>query len=232
MSIGVRNKGGGASKQEKIVTAGTSPIEVTPDKGKLLSKVTVNPTPTEERTVTPSDTEQVLTPTSGKYLSKVTINAVPKQLAPFNACPDFDADNCEIGTMLCNALAYPSKYPTQTRMHLKITHALGKAVTFAVASNATKYTNSNGGFLGLNALYQKSCGWIATCVYNGSSYSGGESCGSGYTPFYPHYSGGTGVSEQGTPQNSATECWLNLAGTSGSPTDWASNRYAYLISAK
>lgn len=226
MSIGVRNKGGDASKQEKIVTAGTAPIEVTPDKGKLLSRVTVNPTPTEERTVTPLDTEQVLTPTSGKYLSKVTINAVPKQLAPFNACPDFDADNCEIGTMLCNALTYPSRYPSQTYMHLKITHALGKAVTFAVASNATKYTNSNGGFLGLNVLYQKSCGRIATHVYNGSTYASCSRASAGASPY------DNDVSDQGTPQNSETETWLGLGGSGGVPTDWNSHQYAYLISAK
>lgn len=73
MSIGVKNKGGGSAKQEKTVTAGTAPIEVTPDKGKLLSKVTVNPTPTEQKTVTPGAAAQTVLPATGKHLSRVTV---------------------------------------------------------------------------------------------------------------------------------------------------------------
>lgn len=73
MSVIPRGSGGGASKQEKTVTAGTSPIEVTPDKGKLLSKVTVNPTPTEERTVTPKSSAQTILPADGKHLSQVIV---------------------------------------------------------------------------------------------------------------------------------------------------------------
>lgn len=234
MSSSVRGSGGKTKieTEEKTVTAATTNKVVTPSEGKLLSKVTVQPTPTEEKIVTPTENQQIITPTSGKFLRKVTINAAPKQLAPFNACPDFNANNCEIGTMLCNALAYPEKYPSQVQMHLKIVHTLKKIVTFAVASNATKYTNSNGGFLGLNALYQKSCGWIATSVYNGTSYSGYENCGKNYNPFYPHHEGGTSGSEQGVPKNDASECWIDLGGASGVPDDWNTIRYAYIISAK
>ena len=63
--------------QTKSVTAGTSSTTVTPDSGKYLSSVTVNPTPTETKTVTPTASSQSITPTSGKYLSKVTVNAIP-----------------------------------------------------------------------------------------------------------------------------------------------------------
>ena len=35
-------------EEEKTVTAGTSVIEVNPSSGKVMKKVTVNPTPTEE----------------------------------------------------------------------------------------------------------------------------------------------------------------------------------------
>ena len=43
--------GGVISKpeEEKTVTAGTTPIEIVPSEGKSISKVTINPTPTEEK---------------------------------------------------------------------------------------------------------------------------------------------------------------------------------------
>lgn len=70
MSVIVKS-GGGSAKQEKTITAGTMAIEVTPDTGKLLSKVTVKPTPSQTKTV--RDTNKVLTvsPDSGKLLEKV-----------------------------------------------------------------------------------------------------------------------------------------------------------------
>ena len=47
--------GGGKPEEEKSVTAGTSAIEVNPSSGKVMKKVTVNPTPSQEKTIkTPS----------------------------------------------------------------------------------------------------------------------------------------------------------------------------------
>ena len=43
----------------------------------FITKVTVSPTPSEEKTATPSNTTQTVTPTAGKLLSKVTVNAIP-----------------------------------------------------------------------------------------------------------------------------------------------------------
>ena len=43
----------------------------------FITKVTVSPTPSEEKTATPSNTTQTVTPKAGKLLSKVTINAIP-----------------------------------------------------------------------------------------------------------------------------------------------------------
>lgn len=68
--------GGGAAKQEKTVTAGTTAIEVTPDIGKSLVKVTIKPTPTEEKTVTPSTSQQIISPSDGKHLAKVIMEAM------------------------------------------------------------------------------------------------------------------------------------------------------------
>lgn len=63
--------------EEKSQTAETSAVTVTPSSGKVLSKVTVNPTPSQEKTITSSRSAQTVTPDSGKLLSKVTVNKYP-----------------------------------------------------------------------------------------------------------------------------------------------------------
>ena len=70
---------GGKPEQEKTVTAGTSQKTVTPDSGKTLKKVIVDPTPTEEKTITAGTSPIEVTPSSGKHLSKVTANPTPSQ---------------------------------------------------------------------------------------------------------------------------------------------------------
>ena len=67
--------GGIVSKpeEEKTVTAGTTPIEVIPSEGKLISKITVNPTPTEEKIVTPTTEDLIVAPVEGKQLNRVTV---------------------------------------------------------------------------------------------------------------------------------------------------------------
>ena len=73
MAIIVKGSGG-KPEEEKTVTAGTSAIEVLPSSGKVMKKVTVNPTPSETKTVTPKASKQTVRPSSGKLLSKVTVN--------------------------------------------------------------------------------------------------------------------------------------------------------------
>ena len=68
--------GGGKPEEEKTVTAGTSVIEVNPSSGKVMKKVTVNPTPTESKRVTPTTSELTVTPSAGKHLSQVVVGAV------------------------------------------------------------------------------------------------------------------------------------------------------------
>ena len=68
--------GGGKPEEEKTVTAGTSVMEVLPSSGKVMKKVTVNPTPTESKSVTPTTSELTVTPSEGKHLSQVIVGAV------------------------------------------------------------------------------------------------------------------------------------------------------------
>lgn len=89
MSLSVINKGGGAVKQEKTVTAGTSAITVTPDDYKVLSKVLVNPTPSQSKTVSPSTSAQIVSPDSGYLLSGVTVNAMAEAT---QATPSIEVD--------------------------------------------------------------------------------------------------------------------------------------------
>lgn len=63
-------------EQEKTTDPSTSTVEVTPDTNKVLSKVTVNPIPTETKTVTDLDLSSgigMISPTSGKFMSQVMI---------------------------------------------------------------------------------------------------------------------------------------------------------------
>ena len=75
MSVIVKS-GGGKPEEEKTVTAGTSAIVVNPSSGKVMKKVTVNPTPTESKSVTPTTSELTVTPSEGKHLSQVIVGAV------------------------------------------------------------------------------------------------------------------------------------------------------------
>ena len=68
--------GGGKPEEEKTVTAGTSAIVVNPSSGKVMKKVTVNPTPTESKSITPTTSELTVTPSEGKHLSQVVVGAV------------------------------------------------------------------------------------------------------------------------------------------------------------
>ena len=65
--------------QTKTVTAGTSASTVTPDSGKYLSKLTINPTPSQSKSASPSTSAQTISPDSGKLLSSVSISAISTQ---------------------------------------------------------------------------------------------------------------------------------------------------------
>lgn len=68
---------GGKTEEEITVTADTYQKTFLPSNGRTIKKVTVNPTPTQEKTVAPATTQQTVLPDSGKHLSKVTVSAKP-----------------------------------------------------------------------------------------------------------------------------------------------------------
>lgn len=76
--VGYHNGNGKVSitTETKTQAAGTSAIDVTPSTGKVLSKVTINPTPSQVKQATPSIDIVDVTPDSGKLLSKVSIDAI------------------------------------------------------------------------------------------------------------------------------------------------------------
>ena len=79
--------------QEKSATPSTSAQNITPDSGKVLSKVSVSAISTQEKTSTPttrSATAATVTPDSGKFLSKVTVNttSVPNRYVNTNSVPN------------------------------------------------------------------------------------------------------------------------------------------------
>lgn len=78
-------------KEERTVTAGTSAASITPNSGKLISKVTYNPTPSQEKSTTSSRSAQTITPDSGKLLSKVSIAKYPDASGTFTTSTNSSA---------------------------------------------------------------------------------------------------------------------------------------------
>ena len=86
-------KSSGLGKQEKTVTASTTAIEVTPDVGKSLVKVTIKPTPSQSKTVTPSESKQTILPPAGMLLSSVDVEAIPIKSVSGTFHPAFEYDS-------------------------------------------------------------------------------------------------------------------------------------------
>lgn len=102
--------------ETKTVTAGTSAVDVNATSGKWMTKVTVNPTPSEAKTGIKASTSAavVVTPTSGKLLSSVTIDAINLQaktgITPTTSQQQITADNDYDGLSSVTIEPIPSQY--------------------------------------------------------------------------------------------------------------------------
>lgn len=103
--------GGGKPEEEKTVTAGTSVIDVNPSSGKVMKKVTINPTPTESKSVAPTTSELTVTPSEGKYLSHVVVGAVE------DVTPEVTAQTPVI-TQIAENLGVTITTPSGTNKHI------------------------------------------------------------------------------------------------------------------
>ena len=127
----------------------------------FITKVTVSPTPSEEKTATPANTTQTVTPTAGKLLSKVTVNAIPS--------PYFDTSKvtATAGTVLKDYKFVNSSGTTVTGT---IATATSSNVSGSVSgSNPEKITLTTEKTSGSSSTTATASATVAKDLYTGSS---------------------------------------------------------------
>ena len=101
------------SAQTKVVVAGTENKTVTPDTGKYLSEVTVQPTPSQSKTVTADTSAKTVRPDTGYYLSSVVVNPTPAQSKTATASTSNTTVSPDNGYYLSSVTVKPT--PTETK---------------------------------------------------------------------------------------------------------------------
>ena len=135
-------------EQEKSVSISTNGItEVTPDSGKVLSKVSVttNVQPTlQEKTVAPTTTQQIVTADSGKDgLSKVTVEAVTSSIDSNIVAENIKKDVTILGVAGTLESGTPIDIATASEMNTLLTaENVGKVYRFTGTTDST-YTNGD-----------------------------------------------------------------------------------------
>ena len=127
----------------------------------FITKVTVSPTPSEEKTATPANTTQTVTPAAGKLLSKVTVNAIPS--------PYFDTSGvtATAGTVLKDYKFVNSSGTTVTGT---IATATSSNVSGSVSgSNPAKITLTTAKTSGSSSTTATASATVTKGLYTGSS---------------------------------------------------------------
>lgn len=119
--------------ETKTETAGTSAKTVTPTSGKVLSSVTINPTPSQTKSCTPTISAQTISPDSGKLLSSVSVSAIQtqtKSATPTTSSQNITPDSGKYLTKVTvGAISTQTKTATPTTSSQDITPDSGKYLT-------------------------------------------------------------------------------------------------------
>ena len=131
--------------QEKTVTAGTDVVTVTPDDKYVLSKVTVNPTPSQEKTTTAGTMATAVTPDTGYLLSSVIVNPTPSESKTQAAGTSNVTVTPSSGKLLSSVTITPTpsetKTVTPTTAAQTVSPSSGKLLS-SVTVNAMPYISS------------------------------------------------------------------------------------------
>ena len=182
-----------AGTQTKDVIAGTGDTTVYPDSGKLLSGVTVHPTPSQSKTITPGKSSKTVIPDSGKLLSSVVISGdsdlvagnIKKGIDIFGVIGSL-AEGVDLKTMLGCKMAvdkfkHTSRTGISTGSEYIMNHSLGEQpkLFFLLSDLSTSRSSLDIGCFVCVGRYQTS-GFLL--YYNSNRWDPNTNSGTLYVP--------------------------------------------------